>query len=106
MQKFTAPTSNVEERRGVEIKSVRNHQYIRSKIKVGRRTYLNKYEETLVVASAEMEGAHELPIDVNKLGSEIQFFIKAVNARQSTKDITSNSSSKYTHSVIKRVNRI
>ena len=32
-------------------------------------------------------------------------FIKSVNARQSTKDITANSSSKYTRSVIKRVNR-
>ena len=45
-----------------------------------------------------------MTIDVNKLGAELQLFVKAVNARQSTKDITANSSSKYTRSVIKRVN--
>ena len=46
------------------------------KIKVGRPTYLNSYKESLVVASAEIEGAHGFPIDVNKLGAELQFFIK------------------------------
>ena len=76
------------------------------KIEVGRPTYLNLDEEALVVASAEIESAHGLPIDVNTLGAELQFFIKAVNARQSTKDITPKASSKYTLSVIKRVNNI
>ena len=33
------------------------------KIKNGRPTYLNLDEEALVVASAEMEGAHGLPIE-------------------------------------------
>ena len=59
----------------------------------------------MVVASAEIEGANGLPIDVNTLGAELQLVIKAVNARQSTKGITTNSSSKYTRSVIKQVNR-
>ena len=54
---------------------------------------------------AEIEGAHGLPIDVNTLASEMKLFIKSVNARQSTKDITDNSSCKYTRSVIKLVNR-
>ena len=31
VQKCAAPTSNVEEGRGVEIKTVRNHQYVCSK---------------------------------------------------------------------------
>ena len=75
------------------------------KYKTGRPTYLNSDEESLVVASAEIEGDHGFPIDVNTLGDELQLFIKSVNARQSTKDITTNSSSKYTRSVIKRVNR-
>ena len=35
--------------------------------KIGRPTYLNSDEEALVVASAEIEGAHGLPIDVDKL---------------------------------------
>ena len=45
-----ARPSNVEVRRGVEIKSVRNHQDYCSKTKIGRRTYLNSDEEALVVA--------------------------------------------------------
>ena len=75
------------------------------KIKVGRPTYLNSDEEALVVALAEIEGAHGLPIDVNTLGAELQLVIRAVNARQSTKVITPNASSQYTRSVIKRVNK-
>ena len=35
------------------------------RIKFGRPTYLNSDEEALVVASAEIEGAHGSPIDVN-----------------------------------------
>ena len=52
------------------------------RIKKGRPTYLNPDEEALVVASAETEGAHGLPIDVNTLGAELQLVIRAVNARQ------------------------
>ena len=55
------------------------------KIKVGRPTYLNRDEEALVVASAEIEGAHGLPIDVSTLGEELQLVIKSVNTRQPTK---------------------
>ena len=57
-----------------------------------------------MIASAEIEGDHGLPIDVNILGAELQLGIKAVNVRKSTKDITTNSSSKYTRSVINRFN--
>ena len=49
------------------------------RIKVGRPTYLNSDEEALVVASAKIEGANGLPIDVNALGSELQLDITAVN---------------------------
>ena len=49
------------------------------KIKNGRPTYLNPDEEALVVAAAEMESAHGLPIDVNTLGAELQLVITAVN---------------------------
>ena len=75
-----------------------------NKIKIGRPTYLNSDEEALVVALADIEGAHGLPIDVNTLGSELQLVIRAVNARQSTKVITPKASSQYTRLVIKRVN--
>ena len=76
------------------------------KIKVGRPTYLNRDEEALVVASAEIEGAHGLPFDVSTLGEDLQLVIKSVNTRQPTKQITPKASCKYTRSVIKRVNRI
>ena len=71
------------------------------RVKAGRPTYLNSDEDALVVASAEIEGAHGLPIDVNTLGGELQLVIRVVNARQSTKVITPKASSQYTHSVIK-----
>ena len=41
------------------------------KIKVVRPTYINSDEEALVLALAEIEGAHGLPIDVNILGAEL-----------------------------------
>ena len=59
-----------------------------------------------MVASTEIEGAHGMPIDVNTLEAKLKLVIKAVKARQSTKDITANSSSNYTRSVIKQVNGI
>ena len=61
-------------------------------------------KKRLLVAWEEIEGAHGMPIDVNTLATELQLVIKSVNARKSTKDITANSSCKYTLSVIKRVN--
>ena len=41
------------------------------RIKVGRPTYLNSDEEALVVASAEIKGAHGLLIVVNTLGGKL-----------------------------------
>ena len=41
------------------------------KNKFGRPTYLNSYEEALVVSLEEIEVAHGLPIDVNTLGAEL-----------------------------------
>ena len=38
------------------------------RINFGRPTYLNSYEEVLVVVSTEIEGDNGLPIDVNTLG--------------------------------------
>ena len=76
------------------------------RIKVGRPTYLNSYEEELVVASADIEGAHGFPIDDNTLGVELQLVINVVNARKSNKEITTKASSQYTRSVIKQVKNI
>ena len=74
------------------------------KLKLGRPTDLNPDEEALVVVLTDIEGDHGLPIDINTLEAKLQLVIKSVNKRQSTKDITANSSSKYTHSVIKQFN--
>ena len=52
------------------------------KIKIGILTYLNSYEEELVVASSEIEDAHGIPINFNTLLAELQLVVKAVNARQ------------------------
>ena len=57
-----------------------------------------------MVALEEIEGDHGMPIDVNKIGYNLELLIHSVNAQQSTKDIKANSSSKYTWSAIKRVN--
>ena len=62
MQKCAAPTSNVEEGGGVEIKTVRSNKDVYLKNKVERPTYLNTDKEVLVVALEEIEGGHELPI--------------------------------------------
>ena len=59
-----------------------------------------------MVESAEIEGDHWLIIDVNTLGAKLQLVIKEVNARKSTKEITTKASSQYTRLVIKRVNNI
>ena len=77
-----------------------------NRIKVGRPTYLNSDEEALVVASAEIKGAHGFSIDVNTLGGELQFVIKAFNSQQSNKVITPKASSKYIRSIVKEVNNI
>ena len=76
------------------------------RIKVGRPTYLNSDEEELVVASAEIEGAHGFPIDDNTLGVELQLVVKVVNAQKSNKEITTKASSQYTRLVIKQVKNI
>ena len=75
-------------------------------IKVGRQPSLNSYEEELVVASAEIECDHGLPIYVNTFGAKLKFVIKSVSSQQSTKEITYNSSYKCTCSLIKRFNLI
>ena len=47
-----------------------------------------------------------MPIGVNTLRAKHKFVIKALNALQSTKEITPKASSKYTRSLIKQFNRI
>ena len=45
------------------------------KIKIGRPNHLDSDKEALVIASAEIEGAHGMPIDVNTLAAELQLVI-------------------------------
>ena len=46
--------------------------------KNGRPTYLNEDGESLVIASAEIEGGHGLPFDYHCIVEQLQKFIKAV----------------------------
>ena len=48
--------------------------------KSGRRTYLNEDKESLVVASAEIEGIHGLPFDCPSVAGQLQNFVKAVKS--------------------------
>ena len=47
------------------------------KNKARKPTYLNTYEETLMVASADIKGAHGMHIEVNTLGAELKRAIKS-----------------------------
>ena len=72
--------------------------------KVGRPTYLSLDEELLVVAAAEIEGAHGLPVDTATISAELQSIVAYVKARPTCKKITHNAAAKYCHAVAKRVN--
>ena len=56
------PRSNIRE---VLQLFVENHKLVRP-------TYLSLYEESLVVSSAEIEGAHGLPMDTATVAAELQ----------------------------------
>ena len=58
-----------------------------------------------MVSLLEIEGDYGLPIGLNTLWAKLQLVIESVNVWQSTNDITANSSSKYTQTVIKKVNQ-
>ena len=51
------------------------------KNKAGQKTYLNEDDESLVVASADIEGDHGLPLDCRGVSHQLQNFFKAVKYR-------------------------
>ena len=71
-------------------------QFFKFLVRKGRAFYATLYQDVFFSIKGGV---------INTLGAKLQLFIKAVNAWQPTKYITANSSSKYTRSLIKWVNR-
>ena len=46
--------------------------------KIGHPTYLSNDKESLIVAAAEIEGGHGLPLDSNSILDQLKHLIKAV----------------------------
>ena len=46
--------------------------------KIFHQTYLSKDKESLIVASTDIEGVHDLPLDSNYIFYQLQCFIRAV----------------------------
>ena len=73
--------------------------------KAGRRTYLNEDEESLVVASANIEGGHGLPLEYRGVAQHLQKISNASKAQCGDYDIKDKSSMRYFQEVIKCVNK-
>ena len=58
--------------------------------KAGRQNYLNEDEESLLVASAKIEGNRGLPLDCRAVAQQFQNFVKAVNYQCSDYNIKEN----------------
>ena len=58
--------------------------------KVGCPTYLGSEKGYLIVAAADIEGGHSLPLEINSLLDKLQHVIKAVNLQCGDNDILDN----------------
>ena len=75
-----------------------------TKRKFGRETYLLRYEDTYIVAIAEMEGAHELPRYATGIANELQQVLDLLVKIRFFNEIKPKSAYKYDLRVIERVN--
>ena len=57
------------------------------------------------MATTEIEGAHSLPRDISTISDELQQVLYGVGRRDANKTITPESTLRYAHRVISRVNR-
>ena len=73
--------------------------------KAGQQSYLNQYEEPLVVASANIEGVHGLPLELCSVAQQLKNIIKADKYRFGFHNIKNKSSIRYFREVIKCVNK-
>ena len=73
--------------------------------KSGQRTYLNEYEDSLVVASANIEGGRGLPLEWRGIEQQLQNVVKSINSQFGDYNIKEKSSMRYCLEVIKRVNK-
>ena len=74
--------------------------------KNARPTYLDEDKESLVIASAEIEGGHGLTFYCNSLSEKFQEFSKAVKSRCGDINILIKYSMSYFQEVINRFNRM
>ena len=75
------------------------------KNRLGRKPYIFKDEVAYIMASSEMEVAHELPRDATSLSNELQQVIHDLGKQKIGKEIKQNSAQSYTPIVIRRVNK-
>ena len=73
--------------------------------KSGQPTYLNEDKESLVIATANIEGSHGLPFDCHGVAMQFQNVAKAVKSQCGDNEILHKSSMRYFREVIKRVNK-
>mmetsp|Transcript_853 Transcript_853/g.1211 ORF Transcript_853/g.1211 Transcript_853/m.1211 type:complete len:242 (+) Transcript_853:94-819(+) len=72
----------------------------------GRKTFLSKHEEPLMVAKAEIEGAHGMPCNCRKFAGRLNELLLKVNPERNNNQPKMESILQYTRRVIQRVNRV
>ena len=75
------------------------------KLELWHKSYLLRDEESWVVATIEIEGAHGLPRDNTTIYDELQQVLHGVGCRDANKTITPDSALRYSRRVIGRVNK-
>ena len=73
--------------------------------KPGQQTYLNEDEESLVIASTDIEVFHGLPLDCRGVAQQFQNVVGDVNYRCGDNGILEKYSMGYFRELIKRVNK-
>ena len=73
--------------------------------KSGQQTYLDEDEESLVVASTNIEGDHGLTLDCLGFKQQLQIVSKDIKSQCGDYDIKDKSSMRYCREVMKRVNK-
>ena len=72
--------------------------------KAGLLSYLSKYKESLLFASAEVEGGHGISLESNTLSDQLESALKPVEFWRGDNNINKILSLKYCREVIKCMN--
>ena len=74
------------------------------KNRIGRGTYLHRYEGSYIVAAAEIYSENVLPKDTRSFKTDLQKVIHSVRKRKHLKEISPSSTFQYDRRVIRCVN--